>query len=70
MFTGFRKEDKLPVPEIAIPMGVPDQMATVGMAPLASHMEQDMGGFELIAFYYFLRVGGGIHTSVNVMIHA
>ena len=29
MFTGFKKGGKLPVPEIAIPVGVPDQMATI-----------------------------------------
>ena len=61
MFAGFRKSDKLPVPEIAIPVGVPDQMATVGMAPIASPREQAVGDFGLIAFYYLLRVGEYTH---------
>ena len=61
MFAGFRKNDNLPVPEIAIPVAVPEQMATVGMAPSASSKEQAVGDFGLIAFYYLLRVGEYTH---------
>ena len=32
MFLGFTKEDMLPVPQIAVPVVVPHQMAMVGMA--------------------------------------
>ena len=51
MFSGFRKSDKLLVPEIAIPAGVPEQMASVDMAPIASPREQAVGDFGLITFY-------------------
>ena len=57
MFAGFRKNDKLPVPELAVPVGVPEQMANVGLLSGATPKEQAMGDFGLIAFYYLLRVG-------------
>ena len=57
MFAGFRKNDKLPVPELAVPVGVPEQMANVGLLSGATPKEQAVGDFGHIAFYYLLRVG-------------
>jgi len=57
MFAGFRKDDKLPVAELAVPVAVPEQMASIGILKGATPKEQAMGDFGLIAFYYLLRVG-------------
>jgi len=58
MFAGFRKDDKLPVAKLAVPVAVPEQMATIGLLKGATLKERAVGYFVLIAFYYLLRVGG------------
>jgi len=57
MFAGFRRGDKLPVPEIAVPVAVPEQCATVGFCYASALQEQAVGDLSLIDFYYLLRVG-------------
>jgi len=58
VFPGFKHEDKLPVPELAVPVSVPQHMEMLGLAPDATPKEQTVGGFGLIAFFYLPRVGG------------
>ena len=43
MFSGFINEDKLSVPQIAVPVVVPQQMAMVGMVKEATPKEQAVG---------------------------
>jgi len=57
MFSGFKREDKLLVPDLVVPVSVPQQMVMVGLAPDATTKEQAMGNFALIAFFYLLRMG-------------
>ena len=56
-FAGFEREDEAPVPELAVPVGVPNQCVTVGQCSAASPKDQAIGDLVLIAFYYLLRVG-------------
>jgi len=58
MFAGFRKDEKLQVAELAVPVAVLEQMATIGLLKGVTPKEQSVGYFVLIAFYYLLRVGG------------
>ena len=57
MFSGFRQEDPLPVSEIAIPVGVAQQIACIGLMDGATPKETTVGDLTLITFYYLLRVG-------------
>jgi len=57
MFAGFRREDPLPVLEIAILVGVAHQAACIGLVDGATPKETTVGDLTLIAFYYLLRVG-------------
>ena len=57
MFAGFRREDPIPLPEIAVPVSVPQFMAKMGLSPSATPKEQAVGDLALIAFFYLLRVG-------------
>jgi len=57
MFSGFRRGDKLPVPELAVPVSVPQQCALMGLLDTATPKEQTTGDLALIVFYYILRVG-------------
>jgi len=57
LVAGFRREDDAPIPEIAVPVSVPNQWAVVGMNSAARPREQAVGDLSLIAFYYLLRVG-------------
>ena len=67
MFAGFRREDPLPVPEIAIPVGIAHQVVCIGLVEGATPKETMVGDLTLVAFYYLLQVGeytrkkGGIH---------
>jgi len=53
MFAGFRKEDLIPIPEIA----VPQQYAVVGIAEGATPKDKAVGDLALIMFFYLLHVG-------------
>ena len=57
MFAGFRREDPLPVPEKAIPVGVAQQVACIGLVDGATSKETTVGDLTLITFYYLLQVG-------------
>jgi len=57
MFAGFTREDKFPVPQIVVPVVVPQQMTLVGIATDATAKEQAVGDLGLVAFFYLLRVG-------------
>ena len=57
MLSGFTKEDKLLVPQITVPVVVPQQMVMVGMAKEATPKEQAVGYLGLIAFFYLLHIG-------------
>ena len=57
MCAGFRKEDPLPVPQLAVPVSVPQQIAKLGLHSAATPKEQAVGDLALIAFYYLLRIG-------------
>jgi len=59
VFSGFKHEDKLPVPELAVPVMVPQYMEMLGLATDVTPKEQAVGDFGIIAFFYLLRVGGG-----------
>ena len=57
MFSGMRRTDKIPVPQIAVPVIVPQQIAAVGLGSAATEKEKTVGDFALIQFFYLLRVG-------------
>ena len=57
MFAGYRKEDPLPMPEISIPVGVPEQIAYIGLHSAATQKEKAVGDWALISFYYILCMG-------------
>ena len=57
MCAGFRKEDPLPQPELAVPVAVPQSIAQRGLTDGATSKEQAVGDLALIAFFYLLRVG-------------
>ena len=57
MFSSFRREDPLHIPEIAIMVGVAQQVACIGLVDGATPKETTVGYLTLIAFYYLLRVG-------------
>ena len=57
MFAGFRRDDPLPVPEIAVPVSVPEQCAAVGLSSAATPKDNAVGDLALISFFYLLRVG-------------
>lgn len=54
MFSVFSREDELPAPELAVPVGVPNQCATMGMCLAATAKEQFIGDLIIIALYYLL----------------
>ena len=56
-FAGFRKEDPIPVPEIAVPVTVPNHVWSTRHHAAATHHDRTVGDLTLIAFYYLLRVG-------------
>ena len=57
MFAGFRRDDTIPVPEIAVPVSVPQQCAMAGLSAAATPKDEAIGDLALISFYYLLRVG-------------
>lgn len=54
---GYRRNDPIPVPEIAIPVNVPNQVYAVGKEESSNKKDKAVGELSLIAFYYLLRVG-------------
>jgi hypothetical protein len=56
---GFRREDPPAVPQLALPIAVPRQMATAAYDPnnIPCARTQAIADLALIAFYYLLRVG-------------
>ena len=56
MLEGFRREDPPSVPQIAVPISVPNHCMEKGMES-SSPKQQAVGCLVLIAFYYLLRVG-------------
>ena len=57
MFAGFRRDDPIPVPEIAVPVAVPEQCAMAGLSAAATPKDKAIGDLALISFFYLLRVG-------------
>jgi len=58
MSEGFTKMDPIPVPQVAVPVSVPEQVALWGLQKDATPKEAAIGDLALISFYYLLRVGG------------
>ena len=56
LMEGFRREDPPPVPQLAVPLSVPEHMVTTGLASKCTKT-QAIGDLATIAFYYLLRVG-------------
>lgn len=57
MFAKFRRDDLIPVPEIAVPVAIPEQYAIVGLLSAATPKETAIGDLVLISYFYLLRVG-------------
>jgi len=57
VFAGFTKEDKALMPQIAVPVGVPEQCAIMGLCSAETPKEQAVGDLVLIKSYYLLRMG-------------
>ena len=57
MVEGFRREDPPSVPQLAVPITVPNLCYDSALRPTATQQEQAAGQLTLIAFYYLLRVG-------------
>ena len=57
MFTGFRREDLIPVPEIAVPVSVPQQCTLVELSSATTPKDTAIGDLALIYIFYMLRVG-------------
>ena len=57
MCAGFRRADPLPQPELAVPVSVPQAVASLGLHSASTPKEQAVGDLTLIAFFYLLRVG-------------
>ena len=53
---GFRREDPPPIPQLAVPISVPNQCFESGLQA-NTKLEQAEGCLTLVAFYYLLRVG-------------
>ena len=56
MIEGFRRDDPPAVPQLAVPIAVPNLSYEAGMKN-GSPREQSIGCLTLIAFYFLLRVG-------------
>ena len=54
---GFRREDPPSVPQLAVPITVPNMCYSTSMLPDALQSQRAAGQLTLIAFYYLLRVG-------------
>ena len=52
----MKRKDKIPVPQIALPVVMPQQVAAVGLGSTATEKEKAVGDFLLIQFFYLLRV--------------
>ena len=53
---GYRRNDPPPVPQLAVPLSVPEHMAHIGQLS-SSPITQAIGDLAVIAFFYLLRVG-------------
>ena len=54
---GWRREDPPAVPQLAVPVTVPLQMAEAAYSPSGTHFIQAIADLAVIAFYFLLRVG-------------
>jgi hypothetical protein len=61
----YRREDPPPVPELAVPVAVPNWLCTRGMKTGASRKSQAVGLQVIIGFYFLLRVGEYTNTRRN-----
>ena len=57
MFTGFQRDNLMPVSEIFIPIVVPQQYTNVGSLLVVSEMDKTVSDLTLISFFYILQVG-------------
>jgi hypothetical protein len=57
MVEGFRRQDPPSVPQLAVPITVPNLCYQASLRPTATKQDQAAGQLTLIAFYYLLRVG-------------
>ena len=56
LMEGYRRQDPPPVPQLAVPLSVPELLVKLGTTSLNPHT-QAVGDLANIAFYYLLRVG-------------
>jgi hypothetical protein len=56
MVEGMRRDDPMPTPQLAVPVGVPEKCHEMGNL-IGSEKAKAEGDLALIAFYYLLRVG-------------
>ena len=56
LMEGFRREDPPAIPQLAVPISVPEYCCTTGLAAKDPKL-QAIGDLPIIAFYYLLRVG-------------
>ena len=56
MFAGFMKIDPLPVPELVVPVAVPQQYDLLGLRSGATRKKNAVSDLALISFFYLLRV--------------
>jgi hypothetical protein len=61
----YRREDPPPVPELAVPVAVPNWLCKQGMKSGASRKNQAVGLQVIIGFYFLLRVGEYTNTRRN-----
>ena len=53
----FRNEDPVPVPELAVPVALPNKAYQLLSGPTSTEKDNALGDLVLIGFYYLLRVG-------------
>ena len=53
IFSGFTREDDAPVPELVVPVGVPNQCVAVGQCSAATPKDATIGDLVIIAFIIY-----------------
>ena len=61
----YRREDPPPVPELAVPVAVPNWLFQQGLTSRASRKTEAVGLQVMIGFYFLLRVGEYTNTRRN-----
>ena len=57
MLEGMKRQDPASIPQLAVPVAVPNWLVETGQTAIATPKTQAIGDLAAIAFYYLLRVG-------------